>query len=98
MELINSFKKYLIATVPKIVFKSVTEAEKNETMATRLAGDLYIDARLETDTFMSYLSGSFSESILNQVGIHDKEEIKRINSDKFLLISETNLPFLYIIL
>lgn len=85
MELINSFKKYLIATVPKIVFKSVTEAEKNETMATRLAGDLYIDARLETDTFMSYLSGSFSESILNQVGIHDKEEIERINSDKFLI-------------
>lgn len=85
MELINSFKKYLIATVPKIVFKSVTEAEKNETMASRLAGDQYIDARLETDTFMSYLPGSFSESILNQVGIHDKKQIESIQSDKFLI-------------
>lgn len=85
MELINSFKKYLIAIVPKIVYKSVTEAEKNETMATRLAGDQYVDACLGMDTFMTYLSGSFSESILNQVGIHDKKQIERINSDKFLI-------------
>ena len=85
MELINSFKKYLIAIVPNIVFKSVTEAEKYETMGTRFAGDQYVDARLGTDTFMSYLSGSFSESILNQVGIHDKSLIDDIHSDKFLI-------------
>ena len=85
MELINSFKKYLIATVPNMVYKSTTEAEKYETVSTRLAGDQYIDARLETDTFESYKSGSFSDSILNQVGIHDAKQIQDIGVDKYLI-------------
>lgn len=85
MELINSFKKYLIAIVPNIVYKSVTEAEKCETMETRIAGDHYVDARLGTNIFESYSSDSFSEFILNQVGIYDKNQIKEIRSDKYLI-------------
>lgn len=85
MEIVNSFKKYLIAIVPNIVYKSVTDAEKYETMETRLAGDHYVDARLGTDLFESYLSESFSESVLNQVGIYDKFQIEQIQSDKYLI-------------
>lgn len=85
MELVNSFKKYLISIVPNIIFKSVTEAEKYETLQSRLNGDQYVDARLETDSFLSYTSASISRTILNQVGIYDSNMIKSIQEDKFLI-------------
>lgn len=85
MELVNSFKKYLIATVPNIVFKSTTEAEKYETMEIRSNGDRYVDACHGTDVFESYASESFTETNLNRIGIYDKEMIKEIQSDKYLI-------------
>ena len=42
MELINSFKRYLINTVPKIVVKDRVVAEAAETMTSRRNGDYYV--------------------------------------------------------
>lgn len=85
MELINSFKKYLVAIVPDIVYKSVTEAEENETPESRLAGDQYIDAVLEAGDFHSIRDGTISTKVLNQVGIHDPEMIGLIGADKYII-------------
>jgi hypothetical protein len=85
MELINSFKKYLLAIVPNIVFKSVTEAEANETAESRLAGDQFVDASLNTGEFASIRDGTISIKVLNQVGIYDEYMIELINSDKFVI-------------
>lgn len=88
MELINSFKKYLVAIVPELVYKSVTQAEANETSSSRLNGDLYIEAKLKTGSFDSIPEGKISRYVLNQVGIYDSSMISSINSDKYLIPKE----------
>lgn len=85
MELVNSFKKYLMSVVPDIVYKSVKQAEVNETKDSRFNGDSYVDAVLKTDSFYTYPSGSISVNILNQIGIYDSSLINAINNDKFLI-------------
>jgi hypothetical protein len=83
--MINSFKRYLKAIVPNIVFKSAREAEKYETEASRLAGDEYVSACLETDTWLMIRPDSLTEPLLNQVGIYDKALIHQIQEDSFLV-------------
>lgn len=83
MELINSFKKYLVAIVPEMVFKSVPEAEANETKESRIYGDLYVDAELGTMNFDSIRDGTIPTTILNQIGIFDTDVIKLINENKY---------------
>ena len=85
MELINSFKKYLVAIIPNIVYKSVRQAEEYETPESRVNGDLYIESVLKTDSLITYASSSIPESILNKVGIYDKSQIKEIQENKFLI-------------
>lgn len=85
MELINSFKKYLIAIVPELVYKSVTQAEAEETAKSRLHGDQYIDARLRTGEFDSIRDGTISVEVLNRVGIYDPDIIDKINDDKYVI-------------
>ena len=58
MELINSFKRYLVRTVPKLVIKDRVKAEAAETMDSRKAGDQYVTAMLKIDSFLSYHSYS----------------------------------------
>ena len=69
MELINSFKRYLINTVPKIVVKDRVAAEAAETMTSRRNGDYYVAASLKIDTFLSYVS--YSREIIQRAGITD---------------------------
>ena len=88
MELVNSFKKYLVAIVPEMVYKSVTEAEKHETTSSRLAGDQYVEAKLKTGDFASIRNGTISVSVLNQVGITDQYMIDLINKDKLVIPNE----------
>lgn len=76
MEIINSFKKYLKAIVPYIVFKSTKESDDNETQMSRLAGDEYVDAMLQMDSFEFH--SSYSKAVLNQAGIHDELLIAQI--------------------
>ena len=85
MEMVNSFKRYLRAIVPKIVIKSAREAEKYETEQSRLAGDEYIGARLQTDSWLMIRSEALSDKVLNAVGIYDKELISKIKADSFLI-------------
>lgn len=85
MELVNSFKKYLVTIVPDLVYKSVSEAELNETNESRLNGDQYVEAELGTLEFISIRDGTIPVSILNQIGIHDPEVIKIVNEDKYAL-------------
>lgn len=76
MEIVNSFKRYLKTIVPNIVYKSVKQAEDNETMETQLRGDEYVGACLQVDNFMSYRE--FSVKVLNQAGINDIDLIAEI--------------------
>lgn len=76
MEIVNSFKKYLKAIVPYIVYKSTKESERYETKESRLAGDEYVDAMLQMDSFESH--SSYSKAVLNQSGIHDELLILQI--------------------
>ena len=85
MELVNSFKKYLVTIVPDLVYKSVTEAELNETNESRLAGDQFVDASLGTMEFVSIKDGTIPRTVLEQVGIHDPEVIGIINKDKYTI-------------
>ena len=85
MELINSFKKYLVAIIPNIVYKSVKQAEEYETRESRFNGDLYIEAMLKSDSLMTYQSSSIPTSVLNKVGIYDNQQIRAIQEDKFLI-------------
>lgn len=87
MEMVNSLKRYIKAIIPHIVFKSSREAEKYETHESRVAGDEYIGARLQTDDRFVARGETLTEGILNQAGIYDREEIKAIQSDT-LTISE----------
>lgn len=85
MELINSFKKYLTTIVPDIVFKSVTQANANETSTSRLAGDQYVEAKLNTGNFDTIATGTIPLDILHKVGIFDEYVIKMINENKYVI-------------
>ena len=80
MEMVNSFKKYLLATIPYIVVKNNVEAEEYETIESRRDSDLFIAASLETDTFVSYVN--YPAGIYRQGGIIDEELIKLCLKDK----------------
>lgn len=54
MELINSFKKYLIQTTGKMVVKDGQKASQNETYLSRRNGEIYTSCCLELDTFWSH--------------------------------------------
>lgn len=85
MELINSFKKYLTTIVPEIVFKSVTQANDNETSTSRLAGDQYVEAKLNTGNFDTIASETIPLEILHKVGIYDEYVIKMIKENKYII-------------
>lgn len=87
MELINSFKRYLIGTVKRIVIKNVPLATANETMESRRAGDLYVSAMLKNDRFESY--ESYSESVIRKAGINDNTLIRKC------LVDKRNIPHEY---
>ena len=83
MELINSFKRYLINTVPKIVVKDRVAAEAAETMTSRRNGDYYVAASLKIDTFLSYVS--YSREIIQRAGITDITTAIACSNNKFLI-------------
>ncbi len=88
MEMVNSFKRYLRAIVPHIVYKSSREAEKYETGTTRLAGDEFVAAMLRTDNWMAVRPKTLSVKVLNAVGIYDNELIMKIRSEDIYLVPE----------
>ena len=83
MELINSFKRYLINTVPKIVVKDRVAAEAAETMTSRRNGDYYVAASLKIDTFLSFVS--YSREIIQRAGITDIATAIACSNNKFLI-------------
>ena len=83
MELINSFKRYLINTVPKIVVKDRVAAEAAETMTSRRNGDYYVAASLKIDTFLSYVS--YSREVIQRAGITDISTAIACSNNKFLI-------------
>lgn len=86
MEIINSFKKYLLTTVPKLVIKDNILAEQHETMESRKAGDLFVTASLKIDTFQSH--SGFSARVLRLAGITDINDIKMMSKNKELIPHE----------
>lgn len=88
MEMVNSLKRYIRAIVPKIVYKSAREAEKYETQATRIAGDEYIGAMLQTDNWLLIRPEELTAATLNQAGIYDADLIAKIQNDSFLIPEE----------
>ena len=85
MEMVNSFKRFLKAIVPHMVIKSNREAEYYETLDSRLAGDEYIGAVLETDNLLVMRPARLTREILNTVGIFDDDEIHAIWEDVELI-------------
>lgn len=81
MELINSFKRFLIGTVRRIVIKNTPLASANETMESRKAGDLYVSAMLKNDRFESY--STYSEDVIRAAGINDVSLIQKCLHDKY---------------
>ena len=81
IELLNSFKRYLMNTLPKVVIKDKSEADLYETIETRRLGDLYCSASLRMDSLVTY--ETIHESTLREVGITDKEEILSYMKDKY---------------
>lgn len=86
MELINSFKRYLVRTVPKLVIKDRVKAEAAETMDSRKAGDQYVTAMLKIDSFLSY--HSFSMKVIQRAGITDVSFAYSCSKNKSLIPME----------
>lgn len=80
IELLNSFKRYLVNTLPEIVIKDKSEADKYETIETRRLGDLYCSISLEMDSLITY--ENLHEISLKRAGISDPNEIKAYLKDK----------------
>jgi len=85
MEMVNSFKRYLKAIVPHIVYKSVRDAEKYETPESRFSGDEYIGAVLKTDDWLVVRPETLTVEILNAAGIYDKDLIDQIWTNTYLV-------------
>lgn len=81
MEMINSFKRYLVATVPYMVIKDNVEARYYETLESQRDADLYISASLGADSFYSYYS--YPADVLRRGGLIDESLIQQcvINKD-----------------
>lgn len=88
IELLNSFKRYLMNTIPKIVVKDKSEADKYETVETRRLGDMYCSASLEMDSLITY--DVIHEESLRVAGISDADTIKIYLDDR------TKIPSKYI--
>lgn len=86
MELINSFRRYLLETVPMLVVKDRLAAEAAETMDTRRAGDYYVAATLKNDSFLSY--NEFSVEVIQQAGISDIQTAYAYSGNKYLIPEE----------
>ena len=54
MELVNSFRRYLLDVIPKTVVKNSILADEKETIDSRREGDLFVSASLGVDLFQSY--------------------------------------------
>lgn len=85
MEMVNSFKRYLRAIVPQMVFKSMREAEASETPESRLYGDEYVAAMLQTDNLLVMRTARLTEAIFNTVGIFDKNTMNAMREDVELI-------------
>lgn len=71
MEMINSFKKYILEVVPKMVVKYEGKALADETVESRRNGDRYILAKRGLDTWLSY--PSISREVLKDFGYTDEQ-------------------------
>lgn len=83
IELLRSFKRYLMNTLPKIVIKDKSEADKYETKETKRLGDIYCSASLCMDSLTTY--ETLHESSFKQVGIANMDEIKEYIKDPNLI-------------
>lgn len=66
MEMLQSFKRCMMSTVPLMVIKYNKLAAVDETLESKLAADMYISASLEQDSFLTYKK--FSVSSLQKAG------------------------------
>lgn len=80
MEMVNSFKRYLVATLPYVVIKNAVEANAYETLESSKAADLYISASLGSDAFMSYYQ--YPVDVLYRSGMIDESLIRKAVQDK----------------
>lgn len=60
--IVTSVQEFLIKNIPKIVVKFSRDAKKNETLESRRAADVYIAARTNTDSWITY--SSFNEEMI----------------------------------
>ena len=81
LELLNSFKRYLMESIPKIVIKDKHLADSYETVESRHLGDLYCSISLGMDSLVTY--DTIHEESLIQAGITDTELIKQYMDDKY---------------
>lgn len=83
MDVLKKFREFLNKSVPDIVIKYTSEGKKYDTVEVKRASDIYIAARLENDSFLTY--PSFSRSVLQAAGLTE-EEIERAG------INKNNIP------
>lgn len=80
MEMVNSFKKFLFATVPYVVVKNSVEANAYETLESMRAADLYISCSLGADTFVSHYE--YPADVLRRSGIIDESLVHKAAQDR----------------
>ena len=80
MELINSFKKYLIRTTKDMVIKNAKEALEKETDRSQYFGELYGSMMLDVDTFWSHINYP-PQAILN-AGVRSEEHTSELQSQR----------------
>ena len=80
MEMVNSFKKFLIATVPYIVVKNAVEANACETLDSMREADLYVSCSLGANTFASHYQ--YPAEVLRRSGMIDEALIRKAAQDK----------------
>lgn len=84
MELINSFKKYLIRTTQKMVVKNAKLANEKETDRSRMVGGVYGSIMLEMDTFWSHIN--YHPQVILDAGVTNSvEEAIAMSKDKNLI-------------
>ena len=81
MELVNSFRRYLLDVIPKTVVKNSILADEKETIDSRREGDLFVSASLGVDLFQSYTEYSVEE--INKAGISDVSQAYTCHLDKY---------------
>lgn len=88
IELLNSFKKYLMNSIPKMVVKNKSEADQYETVESRRLGDIYCSASLEMDSLITY--EELHKESFERVGITDKSLIREY------MVTPSNIPQTYV--